>query len=754
MNQTPTLVSKTQKDILSRLLATEDIIVEHSKIAPTAMFDVKNRILILPMWKEMSTRLYDMLVGHEVGHALFTPMHDASGRDLPVIIKDIAGNAGDEAFVKGLLNVVEDARIERKMKLKFPGMRRDFVVGYEDLHCNRDFFGLENTDISTLGLGDRINLHYKIGDQISIPFTAEERKILVTIDATESFDDVIDVVGDLYDTINEEQQQLQSTDAEDADATFSDNHENGELGDSDVQVGAGGANDESGDEAGNSGQSDSDPSDDDSSDENVSGDDSGDCGDSMDDDTDDGSSAESDDQNGGGDDTGASLGCGLSTVDAAEKAMEALREDDRYVRDNTYVEFADYDASDWIISHEGTYKGLVSPDVAQLKQQLDRKVAKGANLLAKQFDMKKAADAHKRTVISKTGVLDTVKMVNYKFSDDIFRQNATVTEDKNHGLVCFIDWSGSMHNDMAATMEQLYLLATFCKKANIPFDFYAFSSQTPWKTNDDPTYSYNRIEPENRLTMPAGPAGNDGGDAPNKIRPSASMCLYHLVSSSMTNKIFNTCMGHLASIHAHYDSMQWDIKMPSQLHLGGTPLDDCIVLARDIVNEFRRKHGLQIVHGIFLTDGDSHGGCVSSSTHIRENRKNYETKDAKSSRYYGNSTKKLLEWFRATTDAKAIGIFLTSTATVAMRNAGVKWSEEKATKKLFLKNKFIAPGAKHGYSEYFILKSDTKVETGSFDDMDSDMSTTKLKSAFIKSQSQSITSRTVLNRIADLIAEV
>ena len=752
MNQTPTLVSKTQKDILSRLLATEDIIVEHSKNAPTAMFDVKNRVLVLPMWKEMSTRLYDMLVGHEVGHALFTPMSDASGRDLPEIIKDLAGNAGDEPFVKGLLNVVEDARIERKMKLKFPGMRRDFVAGYKDLHIDRDFFGLENTDISELGLGDRINLHYKIGDQISIPFTAEERKILDTIDVTESFDDVIDVVADLYDAINEEQRQLQSTDAEDADATFSDNHENGELGDNDVQVGTGGANEETSDEAGNSGQSDSDPSDDDSTDENASGDDSEDCGDSMDDDTDDGSSAESDSQNGGGgDDTGASMGCGLSTVDAAEKAMEALREDDKYMPDHKYVEFADYDASDWIVSHEDTYKGLFSPDEAQLKQNLDRKVAKGANLLVKQFEMKKAADAHKRTVISKTGVLDTVKMVNYKFSDDIFRRNATVTEGKNHGLVCFIDWSGSMHNDMDATLEQLYLLATFCKKANIPFDFYSFSSQTPWKGCDE--YSYSHVKKEDQLPLPAGPRGARNDEETNKIRPSANMCLYELVSSSMSNRTFNKCMGHLASLHGAFTNEYCsEIRIGAHLHLGGTPLDDCIVLARDIVNEFRRKHGLQIVHGIFLTDGESHGGCVNNSTHIRDNRKNYETRDLKA-RWGRGSTKKLLEWFRATTDAKAIGIFLTSTPRTAMRYAGVNWDEEKATKKLFTKNKYIAPGEMHGYTEYFILKSDTKVELGNFDEVDSDVSTTRLKSAFIKSQSQSITSRTVLNRIADLIAD-
>jgi len=748
MNWTPTLVSKSQKDILSRLLATEDIVVEHSKTAPTAMFDVKNRILVLPMWKDMSAHLYDMLVGHEVGHALFTPMADSSGRDLPTIIEDLAGNAGDESFVKGLLNVVEDARIERKMKLKFPGMRRDFVAGYEDLHCNRDFFGLENTDISELGLGDRINLHFKIGDQIIIPFTAEERKIVDAIDITESFDDVIDVVTTLYDAINEEQRQMQMSDAEDADATFDDNHEDGNPDENYTKVGSG-----------NSDQDDSDSTDDNSSQENGSGDDSEDSGDSMDDDTDDGSSAdstesdESEDGSQGG--MEASTGCGLSTVDASEKAMDELRDNDPYTRENVYVELDKYDASDWIVSYDITYKGLVSPNVSHLKQQLDRKVAKGANLLAKQFDMKKAADEHKRTVISKTGILDTVKMVNYKFSDDIFRRNATVTEGKNHGLVCFIDWSGSMCDDMAATIEQLYLLATFCKKANIPFDFYAFSSVAPWCSY------YNGDGEETRLVpIPSGIVPSDTNpDHHSPIRPSQTMCLYTLVSSSMTNKTYTECMGHLASLQAYYEGAGRycpgagvdGLKIPRHLHLGGTPLDDCIVLARDIINEFRRAHGLQIVHAIFLTDGESHSGCVQACSHLRDNRKNYEMRDG--NQRYGAYTHNLLKWFRKTTGAKAIGIFLTSQPRIALRYANVKWDDEKATKKSFNKNKFINCGEARGYTEYFILKSDTRVETGDFDEVDGDISTTKLKSAFIKSQSQSMTSRTVLNRIADLVAD-
>ena len=97
------LANKESKSILAKLLASENLTVEHGKFN-TASFDVKNRILRLPIWKEMKGSLYDLLVLHEVGHALFTPeegYHDAQGHG--------------KGF-KSFLNVVEDARIERTVR--------------------------------------------------------------------------------------------------------------------------------------------------------------------------------------------------------------------------------------------------------------------------------------------------------------------------------------------------------------------------------------------------------------------------------------------------------------------------------------------------------------------------------------------------------------------------------------------------------------------------------------------------------------
>jgi hypothetical protein len=89
------------KSLLAKLLAAENITVEHRK-TQTAYFDPKNRVMVLPMWKDMSSDLYDLLLGHETGHALYTPSdgwHNA--------IK-----SGVSRAFKTFLNVVEDVRIE------------------------------------------------------------------------------------------------------------------------------------------------------------------------------------------------------------------------------------------------------------------------------------------------------------------------------------------------------------------------------------------------------------------------------------------------------------------------------------------------------------------------------------------------------------------------------------------------------------------------------------------------------------------
>ena len=161
------------KSQLAKLLATEDLVVEHKDIN-TAQFNVQTRVLTLPMWDKASNFVYDMLVGHEVGHALYTPNEDPL-QDVP----------------HSFINVTEDARIEKLMKRKYAGMSKTFFRGYKELN-SEDFFELENVDLNKMNLADKANLYFKIGNFHDIDFNLAERQIIDMISAAETFSDAVD----------------------------------------------------------------------------------------------------------------------------------------------------------------------------------------------------------------------------------------------------------------------------------------------------------------------------------------------------------------------------------------------------------------------------------------------------------------------------------------------------------------------------------------------------------------------------------
>ena len=65
----------------------------------------------------------------------------------------------------------------------------------------------------------------------------------------------------------------------------------------------------------------------------------------------------------------------------------------------------------------------------------------------------------------------------YRFNEDLFKKVTVLPDGKNHGLVFILDWSGSMQYVLQDTLKQLYNLIWFCKKVQIPFEVYAFTSE-------------------------------------------------------------------------------------------------------------------------------------------------------------------------------------------------------------------------------------------------------------------------------------
>ena len=162
------------KSQLAKLLANEDLVVEHMKVE-SASFNIHTRVLTLPMWDNMSENVYDLLVSHEVGHALYTP--NINWLEQYKISPQI-------------VNIVEDARVEKLIKRRYIGLSKTFYNGYSE-YADGDFLGIGNDDISQYDLANRINIYFKIGNFVDVLFNEEERIIFHMVEECEDFDDVL-----------------------------------------------------------------------------------------------------------------------------------------------------------------------------------------------------------------------------------------------------------------------------------------------------------------------------------------------------------------------------------------------------------------------------------------------------------------------------------------------------------------------------------------------------------------------------------
>ena len=113
-------MSGNQTSMLAKLLATENITVQQQPNIKTAMFDLRNRVLMLPIWQGISNDLNDLLIVHETGHALDTPGADDYTAAVDKLTAKIFPNEKVsntlKKTVQGFFNVIEDARIDKRQK--------------------------------------------------------------------------------------------------------------------------------------------------------------------------------------------------------------------------------------------------------------------------------------------------------------------------------------------------------------------------------------------------------------------------------------------------------------------------------------------------------------------------------------------------------------------------------------------------------------------------------------------------------------
>ena len=756
-------VNRASKDILAKCMATEDLRVIHDKNAETAYFDTENRVLCLPVWEDMSNSMYDMLVGHEVSHALHTPKEGW---------QDFVGKGRGSRIRHMFLNIVEDARIERLIKDKFPGLRRDFANAYKEF-SDRDIFEIKNRTIDTdTPLIDRLNLHFKVGlfGLETIPFTDEEQQYVQRMANTITFEDVVALAKELFEKHADELE-----DEDEDNSQSGDGSESGEGEESESQGSSGQSGDDLGEsQDGSQSGSDSEDGDEDGSQSGDGDGDGDDSGDSQSDDTDDGEGADSEGSNqSSGGDTPSGLeyddykeGVGKpagSTQNSYEKAVGQLNDDnaktygyntlptmkiENCVVDYTQVRsiWDDFTAS-LIETRLDRYNRAREENNITCREFMNRIKSTVANMV-QQFQMKQAADADKRTDIAKTGILDTVNMINYRWSEDIFLKNEVHADAKNHGIVMYIDWSGSMNSILKDTIEQLLILTEFCQKVNIPFDVYAFSSKNHPSLND--------VEDENGNRIESGNHQYDEYQDKTVMRPHGFSLIQFLSSDMKTNE-YKQAVQRL--YYCGQELRGYGSGVPSAFQMGCTPLNEAIVSAIQMVPAFQEKHNVQIVNTVFLSDGDGHsmGACGEwghgkTLVHDPKTRKDYEVQ---SGGYSGRSgeTNTYLRILQERTGTNLIGIRLYEGKRITpMKYRYFDGVDMTDAAKSWKSHNFVAVD-NQGYDKLFIVRGNLHVETDVLDNLDDDASYTRLKNAFMRGANNAKSSRVIANQMVEIIAQ-
>lgn len=717
------------KSILAKLMATENLHIEQRRVG-TASFDVEQRILTIPILDEkLSSNEYDLFLGHEVGHALYTPVEGMR-------------KAYDMKLSMSVMNVLEDSRIERKIKTKYPGLRQPFILAYKDLVA-RDFFGTNGKDLNEMNFIDRVNLYCKAGIETGIKFTEEETVLLNEIENSQTYDDVIEICKKVGAYMEEEQKRKPQP---------SDNGDSDEFDDEEDSEGVSGygEGEESEEKPGKPSQSK----------------DSDDVGDEKKKSP---KEKSSDGKKDGEKDTSEKSERAGGSNQGTEKFKPVSETDESYRQNESklfsksnkvyyYGNVPDLNVEKVVIDHKTLwnhfrvdfkenlviYDGGVDEIYARNTQKFIKfreESKKVVSYLVKEFEMRKNADQLKRASVAKTGELNMNKIFSYKFSEDIFKKISVIPGGKSHGLVMFIDWSGSMSNHIENTVKQLLNLVLFCKKINLPYEVYAFTTEH-WNV----------------------------GNVSSAISPKRNDMILHdfrlmnLFSSKMSAADFTFAAGALLN-YVYNRRMN-----PHWFCLAGTPLNEAIVAAMKIVPQFQKENRLQIVNTVFLTDGDGnrctdisdgYGRIITQSGHrsivIRDPITKHE-ETVQDFRGASELTNAYIKLFKKRTNSNVVGFYILYGRELygALDKFDSDENKKKSNydkEKLEFRNKKYKIVTNGGFDEYYLLRSES-LDTDDDADFEVDDNATMrgIASAFNKYASARKTNRVVLNRFIDIIA--
>ena len=799
---------KVSKSILAKLLASENISVVHRQ-TPTAAFDLKGRTLILPMWNDMDGDLYDLLVGHEIGHALYTPEQGWHN--------SVEENKKNKAF-KGFLNVIEDARIEKMVKRKYAGMARCFAAGYKELY-ERDLFGVKKLpDVNKLNLIDRINLHFKLGAHVLIKFTDQESDFIRETAALETWDQVVDLATRIYAYVKEqESDKLNSTtdldnllrsitdqmqeemnddeeDQDDSDDMYDDEEEMDDF-ETNGNSSSGDYGDES-DEKKKSAQSRNNTSDSEQEQEEDDGEPRSITDASFRD-------KEQKLVNGSGN-------VGVFTL--PEVNLDNILLNNKIVIKHI-EEFIEAQISSPLYSNAYSRMGMSYDTLAtKCVNKFNKNNKKYVMHLLKEFEMRKKAYQYARTTQARTGELNTDLLHKYKHSTDLFKKMNIIGKAKSHGMVLFLDMSGSMSEIFRNTLEQLLVLSSFCKLANIPFDVYGFSNDEyiPLKSHHSHVGHRDAIRPlevEIERVFCRGDyskySDNYSIDKDKFIIQENGMTaetrcgsfhLKHLLGSSLSPVQYRRAFNALAIVTNEYNRGRWqryggdhdndhgnfqDDWSYAGLGLNGTPTTYMLLCSRDIIRNFKEKHKVDIVNTIHLTDGEGDGNTLKypHDTPFHRYTNGYRnTSDSGIAYLVDKKSKK-----RVKIDYSTIGRYsgvdpiqqavtklvadITGTKQIGFRLVEQRMSkyvfrelldnvggaELESLRKNYRENNFMATTT-HGYDKFFYIGASNNNIKDEELKIEEGMTKAKIASAFKKSQTGKKSNRVLVSKFSEEIA--
>jgi len=731
-----------QSSILPKLLAKEDITIRHGNYH-TAWFDVKNRVLGLPNWKDMGKDVYDLLCGHEVGHALFTP--ESGWHDSPEKLKGAP---------RSYLNVIEDARIEREIRNTYPGLIAAMQRGYKEL-LKREFFGdIHNLEWHEIKLIDKINLKTKLGSMIDVPFNSEEQVFLDRAFTNQTWDQVVQLAKDILKYTQENQEELlKPQELPQVIQDLIDQIEEKEEQQQEEQ------------DQGPQGGHDDYPADQEEKEEEAPASEEGE------------QQVETQDSEEKEEPSVEDLqeelkqlasqpehqpDADISDTDEAFRSKEETLIDRGNGEGFTIInELRPYHIKNAVIGYdelkkERQYAAKLRDIDSEYKKEDFKKyvkdVKRSVNFAVKEFEQRKAAYRYTRATTAKTGRLDVGKLWSYKTSEDIFSQVTTLADAKNHGMIMLVDYSGSMSASMPYVMDQLLHMIHFCKAVQIPFDVYGFTTQSS-------AFDYDNEEFRSQL--------QDGDLDMNRL----SMPL--VCSSSLNKKDFIDSIFHM---FLRKEDSYWDDIAPIGYseQYGSTPLDQALIVSHHLVKEFKQKHRVEKMNFVTFTDGDANGMSAMQMKALAS--KKISERTYRSRRIAIIQKKKvMLEDYRPTDtllrnlgkslNVKTMGFFMADDAYHFRNRIGRlanycesnDWDTDfrKECNKEYNKNKCVHKENAFGYDNYYLLKGGKSLSAtdGEFDEkVTENMSDAQIKTAFRKFSKSKKTNKVLMTSIGKAVA--